>query len=79
MTKPLYSGLAASLLLQLRAGNNTPGAADKQAQFWANNYQHGKTESFFLTEIQKIVGGKKLILYTFKEFDIKWVEAVIIG
>lgn len=62
LTKPLYSGLAASLLLQLRAGNNTPGAADKQAQFWANNYQHGKTESFFLTEIQKIVGGKKLNL-----------------
>lgn len=57
LTKPLYSGLAASLLLHLRAGNNTPGDVDKQAEFWINNYQHGKTKTFFLTEIQKIVGG----------------------
>lgn len=54
LTKPLYSGLAASLLLQLRAGNNTPGDVNKQAEFWINNYQHGKTKTFFLTEIQKI-------------------------
>lgn len=58
LTKPLYSGLAASLLLQLRAGNNTPGDVNKQAEFWINNYQHRKTKTFFLTEIQKIARGR---------------------
>ncbi|XP_061188684.1 uncharacterized protein LOC133196851 [Saccostrea echinata] len=55
LTVPLYSGLAASLLLQMRARNNTPGEADKQAEFWVNNYQHGKTKTFYLSEIQKLV------------------------
>ena len=59
LTKPLYSGLAASLKLQQIAGNNTPGVLERQAEFWVNNYNKGKYPSTFISEVQKIPQGKR--------------------
>ncbi|XP_061188685.1 uncharacterized protein LOC133196852 [Saccostrea echinata] len=54
LTKPLYSGLAASLKLQQLVGNNTPGVLEKQADFWVHNYHKGRSASQFITEVNKI-------------------------
>ncbi|XP_062579673.1 uncharacterized protein LOC134241654 [Saccostrea cucullata] len=58
LTKPLYSGLAASLKLQQLVGNNTPGVLEKQADFWVHNYHKGRSASQFITEVNKIPDEK---------------------
>lgn len=62
LTKPLYSGLAASLNLQQIAGNNTPGVLQRQADFWVKNYNKGMTASHFISEVQKIPDGMNFVL-----------------
>lgn len=52
LTKPLYSGLAASLYLNLRAGNNTPGDINAQAGFWSHYYHLGLPKSDFFSRIK---------------------------
>ncbi|XP_046558985.1 uncharacterized protein LOC124268023 [Haliotis rubra] len=39
LLKPLYSGLAASLYIQLKQGNTIPGSVDAQSRIWNNIYQ----------------------------------------
>lgn len=58
LTKPLYSGLAASLRLQQIAGNNTPGVIERQADFWVDNYQKGQSPHYFISEVNQIDESK---------------------
>lgn len=58
LTKPLYSGLAASLRLQQIAGNNTPGVLERQADFWVNNYHKRQPALYFISEVNQIPESK---------------------
>lgn len=58
LTKPLYSGLAASLRLQQIAGNNTPGVLERQADFWVDNYHKGQSPHYFISEVNQIDESK---------------------
>lgn len=58
LTKPLYSGLAASLVLRTKVGDNTPGVLEKQAEYWMNNYHADKSPDYFISQIQNIPVGK---------------------
>jgi hypothetical protein len=65
LTKPLYSGLAATLNLEQIAGNNTPGVLQRQADFWVKNFNNkGMPASHFISEVQKIPDGKKFVFCT---------------
>lgn len=58
LTKPLYSGLAASLRLQQIAGNSTPGVLERQADFWVDNYHKGQSPFYFISEVKQIYESK---------------------
>lgn len=62
LTKPLYSGLAASLRLQQIAGNNTPGVLERQADFWVDNYHKGQSPHYFISEVNQIDESKYIVL-----------------
>lgn len=70
LTKPLYSGLAASLVLQLRFGNNTPGVLDRQAEIWKNYYHPEQPSSYFIYHVQTLPVGKNRIFIFFLNSSI---------
>lgn len=63
LTTPLYSGLAASLVLKRRFGDDTPGVLERQAEIWRTYYHPEKTSSHFVTQVQQLPVGKDLLLH----------------
>lgn len=69
LTIPLYSGLAASLVLQYRFGDNTPGVLERQADIWRTYYHPEKTSSHFVTQVQQLpVGEDFMVLITLSKY-----------
>ena len=51
LRKPLYSAIAAALLLTLEgAPENVPAAVNKQAEYWLNHYRQGGTNRAGLSD-----------------------------
>lgn len=63
LTTPLYSGLAASLVLKRRFGDDTPGVLERQAEIWRTYYHPEKTSSHFVNQVQQLPVGKDLLLH----------------
>ena len=59
LRKPLYSGIAARLYLQLKAGSVViERSIEKQAEFWVDYYRPGEDKQTFIDLANRLEDGK---------------------